>query len=560
MFQKLFKTSIFIMLALSEALAQAPSLSWSGNLYKKSYEYKRLHKKFSKEVCSGGADQKYYKFLRDYRGSGFYLPLLGNDIDRAAIKSNLSHFKKKIDFIKKTEKQLQSIEKLPTFEEISSPLQESLRKLLNYKKIYSQKLGKGELEKLQKKSNEELNKLKKELDAFFSKVFFLKSYNFPNDHLKNRREFELSKNKDDLKSKKLANKVFFFRKIVEDGTYNKKNGGSDLYLRSTLDTLYLTVKKERNFISENLRYDLEWTLRYIEKLLKRGKQEQVDRLSDWAERTQRNYDFYKDIVKVNNKAKAKKLVKEKNEASIKLKEYVYTKQAQAYKWWMKQPELMRAVYVLETILFNEVGRVDGPDALEREDVAQIVLNRVEHPFYSTLDPDQELVKHLGLSEKDYKDSKWLNTLFRVGEFSFTYHYISSVVKIFCPDMSYVGRALRDKNVKISLKAVNNFRKEFNVLRYFSRVSMLGKIDMSTVWHGYKHFPERPGYEVGTQRNLVRLYLGDKYQYLYSFTDPSGNPFEVVKIGEKIYSVTWVKGRPKFFKYRDPHLFKYFTKK
>ena len=52
------------MLALSEALAQAPSLSWSGNLYKKSYEYKRLHKKFSKEVCSGGADQKYYKFLR----------------------------------------------------------------------------------------------------------------------------------------------------------------------------------------------------------------------------------------------------------------------------------------------------------------------------------------------------------------------------------------------------------------------------------------------------------------------------------------------------------------
>ena len=129
------------MLALSEALAQAPSLSWSGNLYKKSYEYKRLHKKFSKEVCSGGADQKYYKFLRDYRGSGFYLPLLGNDIDRAAIKSNLSHFKKKIDFIKKTEKQLQSIEKLPTFEEISSPLQESLRKLLNYKKIYSQKLG-----------------------------------------------------------------------------------------------------------------------------------------------------------------------------------------------------------------------------------------------------------------------------------------------------------------------------------------------------------------------------------------------------------------------------------
>tara|TARA_Y100000780_G_C13695543_1_gene421552 strand:+ start:23968 stop:25614 length:1647 start_codon:yes stop_codon:yes gene_type:complete len=548
------------MLTINIAWAQGPSLSWSGNLYKKSYEYKRLHKKFSKQVCSGGADQKYYKYLRSYRGSGFYLPLFGNDIDRAAIKSNLSHFKKKVSFIEKTEKKLKKLEKLPSFEEVAAPLRESLRKLLNYKKIYSQELGKKELDKLKKKSNEELASLKKHLDIFFEKVFFLKSYNFPNDHLKNRREFELSKFKEDTKSKKKANRVFFFRKIVEDGTYNKKNGGSDLYLRSTLDTLYLTVKKERNFISENLRYDLEWTLRYVEKVLSRGKEEQLDRLSDWAERTQRNYDFYKDIVKVNNKDKAKKLVKDKNEATIKLKEYVYTKQAEAYKWWMKQPELMRAVYVLETILFNEVGRVDGPDALERADVAQIVLNRVEHPFYSSLDPNQELVKHLGLSEEKYKDNKWLNTLFRVGEFSFTYHYISSVVKIFCPDMSYVGRSLRDKNVKISLKAIKNYRKDFDVLRYFSRVSMLGKIDMSTVWHGYKHFPERPGYEVGTQRNLVRLYLGDKYQYLYSFTDPKGNPFEVIKIGDETYSVTWVKGRPKFFKYRDPHLFKYFIKK
>ncbi|MCO4753001.1 MAG: hypothetical protein KC478_00895, partial [Bacteriovoracaceae bacterium] len=310
----------------------------------------------------------------------------------------------------------------------------------------------------------------------------------------------------------------------------------------------------------SLRYDLEWTLRYIKKVLARGKQEQLLRLNDWAERTDRNLEFYTDIIKVKNRDKAKKLVKDKNEASIKLKEFVYTKQAEVYKWWMNKPELMKAIFVLETILFNEVGTVDGKDALERIDVAQIVLNRVEHPFYSSLDPKQELVKHLDLSPEEYSKHKWLNTLFRVGEFSFTYHYISSVVKIFCPDMSRIGRGLRDKNVKISLKAIKDKKEDFNVLRYFSRVSMLGKIDMSTVWHEYVRFPERPGYEALGQRRLVRLYLADKYQYLYSFTDPKGQAFEVIKIGDDTYSVMWEKGRPKFYKYRDPHLFKYFIKK
>ena len=127
MYPRLFKTLIFTMLMIHNSWAQGPSLSWSGNLYKKSYEYKRLHKQFSKQVCSGGADQKYYKFLRNYRGSGFYLPLLGNDIDRAAIKSNLSHFKKKVSFIQKTEKRLKKLEKLPSFDEVARKVKISCR-------------------------------------------------------------------------------------------------------------------------------------------------------------------------------------------------------------------------------------------------------------------------------------------------------------------------------------------------------------------------------------------------------------------------------------------------
>lgn len=535
-------------------------VAWTGNLYKRAHEYKTTHDKFSKEVCSGGADQKYNRYLRKYRGTGFYLPLLGNDIDRGAIKKNLPKFKEKLAFIENTKKKLEKSETLPNFIMISEPLAQNLRKLLGYKKVYSQGIESDKKEKLRKKSNEELDKLRKNFEAFLEHVYFLKSYNFPNNHLENRRQYELYKDREDLKSRKKSNELFFMRKIVEDGTYNSEHGGSDLFLRSTLDSLYLAIQKEKDFISENLRYDLDWALRVVESVLSRSHSEQVERLEEWGRRTKANLAFYQDIIKIQNRKKADKMVKDKNDASIKLKEFVYTKQAEVYKWWKDKPELMRALFVLETILFNEVGRVDGKDALERVDVAQIVLNRLNDPFYSTLDPNQELVKHLGMSAEEYSQYKWLNTLFRVGEFSFTYHYISSVVKIFCPDMSRVGKNLRAKNVKISLKALKNHRKEFNVLRYFSRVSMLGKIDMSTVWFDYEKYPERPGYEITNQRQLIRLFLAGKYQYLYSFVDPEGVGFQVVKIGDDTYSVKWKRGRPNFHKYRDPHLFKYFIKK
>ena len=35
--------------------------------------------------------------------------------------------------------------------------------------------------------------------------------------------------------------------------------------------------------------------------------------------------------------------------------------------------------------------------------------------------------------------------------------------------------------------------------YFSRISMLGKIDMSTVWTGYNRMPEMVGYQSKNQR-------------------------------------------------------------
>lgn len=555
---RLLSSFIFLLFTFSTYAIDKAPIEWSGNLYKIAHKYKELHNKFSKEVCSPGTDVKYYKYLKSYRGTGFYLPLDGDDIDRKAISKNLHHFQKKIAFINDLKSRLEKLGNVPKFDEVSKDLKKTLDQLLDYKKLYSQEIRKKKKNEIRDLSNQLVEDLRKQFDEFTDKIFFLKSYNFPNNHLQNRRNFEMYKDSDKTLNK--ANQTFFYRKVVEDGTYLTDHTRPDLYIRSTLDTLYLQIKKEKLFISENLRYDLEWILKRVERSLYDGYNTHIERLDEWLARTKLNYNFYKDIIQIENQKKAKKLVKAKNQATVKMKKFVYSKQAEVYRWWTKQSDLMRALFVLETILFNEVGTVDGKDALERYDVAQIVLNRIDDEFYSSLDPDQEIVKYLKMDYKEYAKYKWLNALFRVGEFSFTYHYIGSVVKIFCPDMSRIGRNLREKNVKISLKSIKEYRPEFNVLRYFSRVSMLGKIDMSSVWFDYEKYPERPGYIVANQRKLIRFYLADKYQYLYSFTDPKGLSYQVIKIGDDTYSMRWVRGKPQFYKYRNPHLFKYFIKK
>ncbi len=553
--------SIILILISFQVHAESPdNFAWSGNLYKKIQKYTKIHKQYFKKVCTPGTEFKYYKLLREYRGQGNYLPLLENDIDRKAINANLKHFKRKLSHIKKIAKKVRKSKRLPKFKLVAKDLKASIKELLSLKKKYYAEVSDKKKLKLISESDKRLKLLTQQFDTFLNRVYFLKSYNFPNDHLKNRAEYEKYKDYDDKKNKNKANKIFFYRRIVEDGTYNHKHQKSDLYTRSTLDTVYFKIRKQKHFIDENVRYDLEWVLRNVERFLKEGRRAQMARLKDWKKRTNDGYKFYKDIIQQKNKKKAKKLVQDRNEATINLKKYVYSKQAESYRFWMKQDRLWRSLFSLETILYNEVGVIDGKDALERRDVAQIVMNRYLNDFYSSLDEKQELVKYLKAGEDKYEGNRWLNTLFRVGEFSFTYHYISAVVKIFCPDMSRRGRKLRKKNLKISLKALKSFKEDYLAMRYFSRVSMLGKIDMSTVWSEYEKIAEKPGYEVSRQRSLERNFHADNYEFLYNFKDPKGVSYQVIKIKDKIYSMTWIRGRPRFYKYRNPHLFTYFQKK
>lgn len=494
------------------------------------------------------------KKLKAYRGDGKYLPLSKGSIDYNAIKENMTLLEAKKKYTGQIYYRLKKDKKFPRYKNIAKNLESTIENILKIKK--EAYLGKITPKNLKNKMSKEIKKLKKDYDRFVAKVYFLKSFSYPVDHLANRISYEKAK----PKSKKLANKIYFKRRLLEDGAFDKNHTRSDLYLRSTIDTLKLKINKLKDEFDENTRYDLKWMLANVKSQLDRGHKKQIERVKGWSNRASSAVKFYQDVVSLKNAKQLKKSLRDKDKATEALVDFVYKKQADTYKWWMGKSELMRAIFVLETILYNEVGGVDSSDGLERFDVVQIVLNRLNKTQYSKLLSSQNLYKELAMKRQEINKFTWLNTLFKKGEFSFTFHYISSVSKIFCPDMSRAGQRLRKENIKISLKALKNKRKEFNAIRYFSRVSMLGKIDMSSVWSRFRALEERAGFLAKNQTGLLTLFNKGKFDYYYSFKDPEGKVFDVINIKDTTYSLHKAKKKLEINNYRDPNLFTYFLKK
>jgi hypothetical protein len=520
-------------------------------------KYNRVHRKFFRKACRPGEDEKFLKLFREYRGEGFFLPEYKEQIDIEAIKANIPHLKAKISWLKSSILNFKK-KPLPNYSLVSEPLKLAIDAQLKIKKDYSLALNSAERKKIKKKASVGIKSVIHSFKTFMEQSYFLKSFGFPNDHLKNRLDYvEFKKNKKN----RAANKKYLYRKIVEDGALDSNNTHPDKSLRSTMDTLALNIPKLKDLISEPIRYDLLFVLERAEKEYGKGKKKLLERLESWHKRSVNALAHYKTILK-NAKFKNsenKKILLRKLKAEKELQNYVLEKQVMSYKYWAKQSELMKAIFTIETILFNEVGSVDGPTAIERKDVAKVVLNRYKIPFYQKLNPKQELYEAFSDDFKKLSDQqKWLNLLFRKGEFSFTYYYISGNAKIFCPDQSSIGRYLRRRNINIALEALWENNSKFKATRYFSRASMNGRIDMSSVWDDFRALEERPGIKIRKQWNLRKYFKGNKYQYLYEFRDPRGRKYEVVDINNKTYSVTWKNKQPVFYAYRNTHYFKYFV--
>jgi len=534
----------FLLILFSAQAHTSDKVSFQGNIYKQIYAYEKEQKKFSKEVCQPGVDFKYYKLLKNYRGDGVYLPILQNRIDRDAIRKNLKYIKEKKKYIASILKKLKKNKRLAPIRDNTTKIQEQIDVLLEFKKA-------------DVKSKKKMKDLEASFDKLVEDVYYLKSYKYPNDHLINRMKYDELLGSSKRSQLKKKNEIYFYRKLIEDGAYDKDHKRSDIYTRSTLDTIKRAFLEKPDKLSESLRYDLEWAISKIESNRERSTAKQVERMNEWYGRTSSALDYYRGILKLSLKDEYK-LIKKRNESTQELKDYVYEKQAEVFEYWTKKSEILKTLFTLETILFNEVGGIDGEDALERTDVVKIVLNRLYNPKYNQVTKGQEIVKHLKTDA--WKKDHTLGTLFKRGEFSFTYYYIPSVVKIFCPDMTRLGKRLRAQNLKISLKQLKDYKYDFKASRYFSRVSMFGKIDMSKVWSNYEAYPQRRGVIYSNQSRIYRKFKKKKYRYLYEFTDPSGEVYTVIEIEGTNYAVKKFKTKPVFYKYRSPHLFTYFTKK
>lgn len=556
------------LLTLSLSSCASTPVKWEGDMSTHVKTYMEVFDDFRGKICVPKAESIYEEYLKSYRGQGYWIPELADDVDVESIKSMLPEMEKKLSWIREQRKHIQ-LTSFPS-KNTTQDLRFLLKKLLSLKKSEIESNEKAKTHARQQ-SLKLLSVLKKEFKQLIQKVPFLTNYSFPVDHLKNRKVFDQYRENEDPTSVKIANYTFLYRKLLEDGAYNKDHTGSDIYLRTTLDTLFYELEEHDFYLTEDARFDMEFVLGKIESELSKGKPRMLERLTEWEERTTRTLNFYQSLTLPENQhsilvngmktSPNKLLILEHNKATDRLKEFVYRKQAEVYNFWLHQPELPRAVFVLETILLNEVGPVDGEDALERMDVARVVLNRLDKPKYLSIGKKEFIYPYLKkvTSEFHIKNERWLNALFKQGEFSFTYYYLGGVAKIFCPDMAPTAKKLRNRNVEIALQVLKETPTSFKTTRYFSRASMIGRIHMDSIWEDYIPYPERPGLLAEGQSKLTEAFKKGNYTYLYSFKDPAFQIFQVVEIDGKNYAIGEEKGIKLFFYHRNPHYFRYFTK-
>jgi hypothetical protein len=562
------KSSFFLAMIFSLSSCASPSVKWQGDMSTHVATYMESFHKFRERICVPKAESLFEGYLKAYRGQGYWIPELEDDVDVESIKMLIPEFEKKLAWIHKQQTYVKK-NKFPA-QSLTQDIRSILAKLLQLKKS---ELSTNEAVKVssRKESLRLQAKLSSSYESLIKKVSFLSNYRYPVDHLKNRKAFDDFREKEDAASVKIANYSFLYRKILEDGAYNPNHTGSDIYLRTTIDTLHFELHEYGFYLTEDARYDLEFILSKIDKELERGKNKILDRLGEWQERTARTLSFYQSLTRPENQKPIvvggvkttpnRELIKEHNKATDQLKKFVYTKQAEVYQHWLNQPELTRSIFVIETILLNEVGGVDGEDALERMDVARVVVNRQDKPKYLAIGKKEFIYPYLKKVTTDFhlKDERWLNALFKQGEFSFTYYYMSGVAKIFCPDMAPSARKLRAKNVEIALQVLKEGETPFKATRYFSRSSMIGRIHMDSIWEDYMAYPERAGLLAPGQEKLLGSFNTGNYSYLYSFQDPTNQVFQVVEIGGENYALGEKNGIKIFFHHRNPHYFKYFTK-
>lgn len=519
---------------------------------------------FMAKMCAPGVTQEFESLMTNFRGDGRFIPFLTEgDLDKDALLSRLPIFKEKKKWL---ENLVDTFSKKKNFNELNltiNKLEKQLNLLLEMKKKYLFSKSDVEKNKIEIQSKYEYLQFRENVKKFLKiDLFWLHTFQFPLDHLALRDAYDKYKEREDLEGKKKSNGIYLYRKIVEDGAQNEDHTSNDIQTRALINTLYLKLSAASTFIEEEIRYDFEDLVKTLRFHLSKGKEYSLKRLNEWKARGERDYGFYSSLLEESqgdgfNRQKVSEIFSSKERSRAILSRYVLDKEADTYLFWKDKRLIDRALYSLDTILINEVGDVEGAQKIERENVTKVVINRTLDKNYSAFSNDDPLLH--ALRQKGLVDTvsyKWLNTLFKQGEFSFTYFFIPGSFRIFCPDMSRRAVRLRYNNLQIALKMLREVKESDGVLRYFSRASMLGRIDMAVLWKGYKSMAQGPGRQMASDERVKSQFRKGKYRYLYSFQDREERKYHVIEIGDQLYNIG---PQEHVFHHRNPHFFRYFKR-
>ncbi|MEI8347006.1 MAG: hypothetical protein WCG27_06040, partial [Pseudomonadota bacterium] len=485
-----------------------------------------------------------------YLGDGLFVPAItSKKLDEDAVRKFIPELQEKKKWI---EKNIEILKGHKTFQDLRKNIQEInglIPGLLNFQKEFQDNKNQEQKEKIRHLSSEKMAELRTKVDKLVEIIPFWTSFQYPVDHFKLRQDYDRYKDSIDPEGRAKANRIYLQRRLVQDGAPGTTWGiNNDLWFRSLLDTFVLELKQKKDFLSESLRYDW-WSLAHqLQQKSKERPASQIKLMQEWVQSVDKAMRFYQDILYdrvVDGKSFLTSLqwVEMKTKSRLTLESWVEEKQRLTINFWKKQSELMQALYVIQTILFNEVGRQDGPDTDERQDVTQVIINRTMADEYH--------------QSKETIDGPWPDVLFKKGEFSFTYFFIPATVRVFCPDMSRRGKSLMRENLKVGLELLQNPHWNFTAIRYFSRASMLGRIDMGKLWDEYEPLAERAGELVIIgKKKLKKKYAQGKYQFLYYFTDPENKKFQVVEMEKRVFVIPMDGNN--IYRWRNPHLFRYFA--
>ncbi len=533
-------------------------------------EYLKIQKEFSDFACRPGTEDTFRQLDKNYRGNGNFIPvLLDESIDLKTIKNILPLIQEKNIWIQTQIDNLSTVEgsKLNAFE--LDRIQNEINLITEAKKEYFFASSEVKKKNIQDKAVLQFEQLVRELEFLKNKFPFLLSFKFPINHLALRSEYEKNKSLNSKEGRGRANSVYFYRRVVQDGAFDEDLSRNDSVVRASFDTLYLSLNKDikRNFLTENERVDLQYIVTHFKKLLSIGPKNLISRFLEWKARNERSLAFYQMLldgkkIKMTENSQIQDLaalLEDRSRSLYTLKDFVLSKEARTYEFWARRSDLYQALFAIETILYNEVGLIDAPDALERRDVTQVVINRSENPAYNRFSKSDSLIKYFA-PEIKMNENKWLNVLFKEGEFSFTYFHIPGNLRIYCPDMSRTGRFLRKENIRIALSLLNNPRTDFKAIRYFSRLSMFGRIEMDSLWQDFLPLEEVPGKPARNAKKIYEYFKQDRYRFLYHFNNEGlGKNFVAIELKGRNYVLEADNPRQIFY-YRNPNQFKYFIER